>query len=120
MTNGVVSLVDKDGRVLIKVVVGCDGYNAVGLAEALRDAPGSLSIPSIQHLAHVNEFGCLDCRVVQWPGGAHIATGEELHPRYAERFEDPRFNPRWENGSAAHVEVVVVDWPSTPTPGGER
>ncbi len=32
--------------------------------------------------------------------------GERLHRRYRQTFLDPRFNPRWKQGTAEFIEVI--------------
>lgn len=31
-----------------------------------------------------------------------------LHDLYYSKFGDPEFNPRWDNGTAEHVEIVTI------------
>lgn len=102
MTNGIVSVL-KNGEVALKVVAGCDGYNADALAGLLTPD----THPEVAwRLALEAGFGCEDCLVVQHPGGDVYRGEGELNPLYRERFSDPRFNPRWECGLCGHVRVV--------------
>lgn len=55
-------------------------------------------------------FGCPRCLVVMDEREA-LGAGDELAPLYRQTFDDPRFNPRWQHGTAHHVEVVEIgDW----------
>jgi hypothetical protein len=105
-TQGIVSLV-KNGAVALKCVAGCDGYNAPKVADWLRENPDADGRAVYRACIDVG-FGCRDCLVVLTPN-FHVAECEnDLSPLYRKTFLDPRFNPRWDCGLAAHVEVVSV------------
>ena len=53
-------------------------------------------------------FGNEHNLVVQSTDTVYTECEGELSPLYREKFSDPRFNPRWECGTAAYVEVVDV------------
>lgn len=105
-TQGVVSVV-KNGETKVKVVVGCEGYNADGLAERIK-AEGLQSIHEIYEAARVQPFGCIDCLVVMDKETA-LPDEEDLFGLYRDKFGDPEFNPRWRHGTAAHVVVIQGD-----------
>ena len=118
-TQGIVSVV-RGGAVLLKVVAGSDGYNAPKLAEALRawfEANEFLYATDDERmdartaycLASMIGFGA-DCdRVVVMPDEVFHQCDDELGPLYRQTFADPRFNPRWEYGTADYIEVVDLD-----------
>ena len=49
-TNGLVSVLDGDGKTRIKILVGCEGMNAQAFADALREC-GDYSFASVRTLA---------------------------------------------------------------------
>lgn len=107
-TQGIVSVV-VNGAVVCKAVAGCDGMEAPYLASLI--AQERLTDPKeIHDLAECIGFGCDRCRVVQGPEGFAfgIDIGDEDFERYRRTFGDPRFNPRWEHGTADYVEVVEL------------
>jgi len=108
-TQGVVSIAI-DGKTVIKATVGCNGYNADQLAELIRTS--NLEKPEdIERVANQAQFGCSECRVIQ-AGADATATifrgDDDLSALYFDRdkFFDPQFNPRWEEGTADHVVVI--------------
>lgn len=103
-TQGLVTLTHS-GKVTHKVVVGCDGYNADTLVDAIKDDSEPVTIGRLVELAIDVGFGCNDCRVVL-DENSSVGAGEELDERYRRTFKDARFNPRWENGTADYVRVV--------------
>lgn len=112
MTNGVVSVVDQSGKVLLKVVVGCEGYGAKIFAAGIK-AEWPMTWQQVERFANDLEFGCEDCRVILTPGQLHFRDELEFESgdllRYLDTFDNPRFNPRWERGICAYVEVIEVD-----------
>lgn len=108
-TQGVVS-VTSGGKTVVKAIAGCDGKNADKLAALIRES--NLSKPEdIERAADQVHFGCPDCRVIQaGPDSAStIFHGDgDLSALYFDRakFIDPKFNPRWEHGTADHVVVI--------------
>ena len=120
-TQGVVS-VAAGGKTVVKAIVGCDGDNADKLAALIRE--GNLSKPEdIERAADEVHFGCPDCRVIQsGPDAAStIFRGDcDLSAQYFDRakFLDPKFNPRWDHGTADHV--VVIRRRAEQTDGGDQ
>lgn len=106
-TQGIVSVV-VGGRTVVKAVAGSDGYNANLLTQEIRR--GRLTTPeAVLEAAKRVSFGCPEVDlVVQGPDKNLFAGLDDLSKLYFDRskFEDPRFNPRWEQGSADHVKVV--------------
>ncbi|QQR82597.1 hypothetical protein IPJ70_00590 [Candidatus Campbellbacteria bacterium] len=105
-TQGVVSVV-KNGVVVLKVVAGCDGYNAALLGNTIR---GMGIIPDAENaydLAFKLRFGEVECLVAMDQRTEVFRGHDEIDStRYRATFSDPRFNPRWEQGTADFVEVV--------------
>lgn len=106
MTNGIVSIT-RNGKTVFKVVAGCDGYNAPKLAQAIRET-GPSTLDQVYDLALDCDFGCKECLVVIGECGERYEGDEPLGPLYRSTFADPRFNPRWERGTAAYVEVIEI------------
>jgi hypothetical protein len=109
-TNGIVSLVNEQGETLVKCVCGCDGYNAKQVANWLKENQ-TLDIEAIYKQCLFLDFGCNDCLIVM-DNKEHYFENErfsndDLDELYCKTFGNPKFNPRWENGTAPHVEVVV-------------
>lgn len=108
-TQGLVT-VTAYGEVVLKAVAGCNGFEAGKLAEAIRSGDIAADIESVYNEARQLGFGCEDCLVV-WDAEdrAGAAVQEGLPPLYRETFSDPQFNPRWEHGTAAYVEIVETE-----------
>lgn len=112
MTNGLVSFV-RDGKVILKVVVGCDGYNAAQYADAVvrggdYTVKGAIRARSGIAFGNDRSFVAMDDQ-----GGIAAPVEndpeiEDLPPLYREKFHDPRFNPRWQYGTAEYTEVREV------------
>lgn len=107
-TQGIVSVMS-DSTMLMKIVVGCDGYNAPKLAEAIRTLGVCPSAREAYVMAEQVGFGEMNCLVV--------VTREEIYSKCAEedalektlyrlKFHDPQFNPRWNVGAADYIELV--------------
>ena len=107
-TNGIISIV-QGGEVLVKCVAGCNGMKAPQLAEILRlfFQNRDMNLPKIYQICRNNDFGCKSCLVVQTKD-SFISDDDELPELYKEKFNDPRFNPRWSLGTAAYTEVVEI------------
>lgn len=115
------------GKVAAKVVVGCNSKGIPALAAAIRAAaemPGSMrefkssqALMGLSMLCRKHKIGCDGCLVILTPDATmldvtEIKNSKELenrlagYERYRETFSDPRFNPRWPQGTADFVEVV--------------
>lgn len=104
MTNGVVSVV-VNGKVAMKFVAGCDGYNAPKVAAHIRTMGRVPNLFEASSIAATYELGCKDCLVIQEPNEDHFY--EPLGERYRDTFGDPRANPRWEH-EADYTEVIEL------------
>src|SRR5580692_4971476 len=73
-TQGVVSIL-RGGRVIMKIVVGCNGYSAEKLAEALEKLPAP-TVDDAVRLSDDFDFGCHICRVIvaELPGDSPEIT----------------------------------------------
>lgn len=110
-TQGLLSIVGKEDHVLAKVVAGSDGQNVMKLADMLRGkaydpetlyekaVEAQLGNPSnlvvMRHQVH-DEF------IVQG------VERSELNPFYFKTFQQSKFNPRWEQGTADFTVVLYV------------
>jgi hypothetical protein len=107
-TQGVVSVI-KDGKVVIKAVAGCNGYNAPSLADSLADQRGEMTADGVYHLALSFEFGCNDCLVVMDRENIIHYGLDEPNMYYRGTFDMPEWNPRWLHGTADYVMIVNLD-----------
>lgn len=109
----------RQGKVIMKVVAGCNGMNVHALEKSLKerptDDPKEVLLRCLYH-----EVGCSSktngCLVVQCSpieflvpeGNDCDFDGPDLD-RWKRTFSDPKFNPRWENGTASYSLVVDLD-----------
>jgi hypothetical protein len=105
-TQGLVT-VQKDGKVVMKLITGQDGYFAEKVAnQILKEWPvtGFKAYKIAQNIG----FRCIDCLVVITEKQIITRGDEEVNPLYRETFHDPEFNPRWAQGTADHTVVINV------------
>lgn len=115
-TQGIVSILDIDGKkMLFKAIAGSNGYNASRLAAWALNHQGALTIERIYEAALKVGFGTKEALVVQDSAGslcfdADECCAEDFGALYHDdaKFRDPRFNPRWKNGTADCIEVVTL------------
>ena len=107
-TQGIVS-VRENGIVVMKVVAGCDGYNAQKLADKLRNN-WPVDIDRARQMAMDSQFGDPDCLVVMTKSDIRNGhgIGDEIGRRYRKTFRIPEFNPRWSRGTADYIVVIDV------------
>jgi hypothetical protein len=103
-TQAIVSIAN-NGKTVVKTIAGCNGYNArkletAILSEKLRTAK------EVYEAAKGLNFGCHICLVVMSKDELLYAGTYETDSLYRDTFDDPRFNPRWENGTADYVIVI--------------
>jgi len=107
-TQGLVTVRSKsDGKVLMKIVAGCDGYNAQRVANILR-ASWPVSVGQAYTMAREIGFGSNEDLVVITATEVRFDGDYDLGPLYRSTFEQPEFNPRWEHGTADNVVVIDV------------
>ncbi len=121
-TQGLITLLDLQGRVVRKVVAGDNGMGVPRLAKLLGETTEPLSAPDLYKLAK-RHIGCKDCLVIQGPAasdayydGAKIDADDldAVLPLFRQHYDDPNFNPRWAHGTADHVAVITVPWSDRP------
>lgn len=105
-TQGLVTVMH-DGKVIYKIVAGCNGYNASKLAQSIRES-WPLLLPEIFNMASRLGFGSSRCRVVISRDAVKYIGTEPLGVLYRATFDLPEFNPRWEHGTVDHYELVEV------------
>ena len=105
-TQGLLSVVN-GGKVVAKVVAGCNGHNVPKLAAVLRANPVTKP-QELRDAAHAADVGCEACLVVLSADGALHCCSDDPSELYRSTFDQPRFNPRWEHGTADCVEVVEL------------
>lgn len=107
VTQAVISLVKK-GHTFIKVVCGCNGYNAEKLLKIIEDKRLD-KIRPIYKMAIQNNIGCKECLVVMDDSDIIFKGSGSIDPLYRETFDNPSFNPRWKNGTAEYTAVLKID-----------
>ena len=105
-TQGLVT-VRGDNKVVMKVIAGCDGYNAKKLATALKGL-WPVDAQDAYDIALSLGFGSTSSLVVITESETIYKGEEELDPRYRETFHRTRFNPRWEHGTADFISIIEV------------
>lgn len=109
-TQGLVTVKSGD-EVLMKVVAGSNGCNAKKLANRLKGV-WPLDALKAYKLAQKVKFGSVDCLTVittsEMVFGGEKVDDENLGPLYRTTFQQPEFNPRWENGTVEHMIVINV------------
>lgn len=108
-TQAIISLVKND-HTFIKIICGCDGYNAEKLVKIIKDNKLD-NIQDIYKIALENKFGCKDCLVVMNSDNIIFYGDERVGPLYRETFDNQSFNPRWKNGTADDVIILKIDNP---------
>lgn len=112
-TQGILSIV-QGGRVKAKIVAGCNGMNMPKLAKHLRKHPETDPFKLVK-LCQRFRVCCDRCLIIQSsPIDFTLPENEEFEPgpdldRYKRTFQDPKFNPRWDHGTAAYTEIVDLD-----------
>lgn len=111
-TQGLISVVKK-GAVIMKVVAGIDGQRIRLVTRELRKK-WPMTINEVYELALSKRFGNHETLVVMTESkilheSEIICRGdEETLDLYFKTFNQPNFNPRWESGTADHIEIIDV------------
>lgn len=100
-----ISIIGKFGEVVVKIVAGCDGYNAEKLAFKLAELK-TYELPTIYNIATSLNFGSKESLVVIGTDNEYHFTDDELPPSYRATFDCPYFNPRWKFGTAEHTFII--------------
>jgi hypothetical protein len=107
-TQGLVTVTGKsEDKVLMKIVAGCNGFNAQKFAYYLRES-WPVNASDVYHKALELGLGCYMCLVVISDIEVYSEDVGELSTLYRETFQQPKFNPRWKNGTADFIVVVEV------------
>jgi len=120
MTQGLITIMFGD-NVLMKIVVGCNGYKVKELAKLVK-ANWPVDVEGAYQLAEQVGFGCQSCRMIITASGifgvseesgklenleeSEEFTGAKL---YRDTFQQSKFNPRWAYGIADRLQIVKVD-----------
>lgn len=107
-TQGMVTVIDDQGEVKMKVVAGCDGYSAPLLAKLMRQR-GPMTYEEVRKACMDVGFGCHDCLVIYSSPeeGKERDENNMKMTRYEDGFGKIAFNPRWESGITEYLEVVT-------------
>lgn len=111
MTQGLVTIL-RSGKVVMKAVAGCEGYEGAKLTDAVVSGRIPLTLDAVYGEARRIGFGSPDDLVVWTADDDLRAFSDDLPPLYRPTFNQPRFNPRWESGFVYHLWVVEME----PTP----
>lgn len=106
-TQGMVS-VRKNGRVVMKIVVGCNGYKAHAVAKTIRMMRRVPTKKEANNISYNVGFGGDLDKVIVTKSNAYRFTGQM--GLYQSTFHKPEFNPRWKRGTVDYLEIV--DLPS--------
>lgn len=108
MTQGLLTVV-KNNKVILKIIVGCEGYN-IDMIERLVSIERNFSSPKIFYeMARNVGFGCDSCRVVLTKDKEYYSDEiDELSELYRKTFNKPKFNPRRMAGTADCIRVLQI------------
>lgn len=106
-TQGLVTVQDADGEVLMKIVVGMDGHKAKETADAIKQA-WPIEAAEAYRISLDIGFGTEDSLVVMTGLETVFRGVGELDRLYRETFGKPHFNPRWSRGSADNTEIITI------------
>lgn len=108
-TQGIVTITSGD-KVLMKIVAGCNGFNAKSLKERISQM-WPVSAEQAYQIANEEGFGCKRCLIViseeKIIHDDSIDQGE-ISKLYRKTFNKPKFNPRWARGTADHVAILSI------------
>ncbi len=107
-TQAIISI-RKNGNMEMKIIAGINGANASAVAKAIRKLGEVPTLNKAYDIAVENEFGVEESLVVMTALDHLFKDGDlsdELSDRYYKTFDNPNFNPRWEQGFADYVEIV--------------
>lgn len=112
-TQGVVSFVNQRSETIIKVITGCDGYNAAHFTQEIIDfgLDADLTLKNVFEIAK-RYFSSEESLVVMNDKNIIMADGiemeDEIQKKYRKTFKKPYWNPRWDHGTADYVIVAMV------------
>jgi hypothetical protein len=106
-TQGILSIVNKNNDVLVKVITGANGQKIMALKKWVYENKTS-DPKTIFEAAKNLDVGGKESLVVQFgPKNFITETDDDLNILYVEKFNDPSFNPRWSCGLADYSEKIV-------------
>ncbi len=106
-TQGLISIT-KNNSTYIKIVCGCNGFNAEAVAKIIKDNKPE-NIEDIYDIAITNGLGCMDCLVVMDKDNILYRGDDDVPLLYRETFYDPKFNPRWISGITGNTIVFEAE-----------
>lgn len=111
MTNGIVVCIE-NGKVVLKLVVGCDGHIVTGihLANSLRVRRITAVDAAYAFACKYYRYGCTECRVCVSATEIRYDGEEEVPHIYRDTFDEITANPRYSLPSAGPMTVVVSDY----------
>ncbi len=99
------------GKVIVKIITGCNGWRMESLKKWIEET-GTIDPAYIVDKCKSLEVGCDGCLTVQFgPSKFYNPINQpvvDTNGLYASKFEDPTFNPRWSCGVAAYSLIVDV------------
>jgi hypothetical protein len=106
-----VTIVDQESVVKMKIIAGCDGYRASEVVAVIKELGRVPTLDEAFSLAQRLRFGCKRCLVVINAARSkfdRVASPEPLDRIYRRTFHRPRFNPRQDDGKGSHIKIVRV------------
>ena len=106
MTQGLLT-VTQNGKVVLKIVVGCNGYNINEIARLVKIEHDFSNPEPFYDMAEHVDFGCDACRVIMTKDEIYPPEMEsEVTPLFRKTFNKPEFNPRWKHGTADYLHII--------------
>lgn len=106
MTQGMIT-VKKGNKVLMKIIIGCNGMKVKTVAEEMRKN-WPLSAKGAYDLAVRNGLDDTESLVVVTESEIHYEGSDDISPLYRTTFQQPKFNPRWECGIVECLEIIEL------------
>lgn len=107
-TQGVLSIV-VNGKVILKLVTGSNGYDIPKIAEEVK-RKRIVNIEDLKALCYEMDFTPPYLTIQSSPTDfwciEEDTNLEDLNELFEIKFNEPEFNPRWSCGLADYVEVV--------------
>lgn len=109
-TPGTLAIVQQ-GKVIYKIVAGCNGYNVEKLKEFFKKSPPKDLDDIIFYTINFN-VGCPGCIVIQGLNDGKLNNynldEKLLDYENVDLFNNPLFNPRRKDGTAAYSLTVEI------------